>query len=199
MGSLVDLLKNNAEICKKRILCVTLLFIMFVVGIVCGVVIKKPNVVKEYFENYAAKYLESVFSLPLGKILVKRLINTLILVLFACLTVVLVFFFPFSVAIVFFKGYALGCIAVVFCSSYSFLGIFAFFSVFLLQNLCFCFGYILFLTICFDFGVRGGCIKRGNFLYFLPYLCLYSVYFILCALLELLLAGVFFRAVFSVL
>ena len=114
-------------------------FLIFIAGIICGIVIEKPLSLDIYFRDYCGDFIfkivnkdQSVFSLFFA-----RLINH-ILMFGACLFLAIsVWCIPVPVIIIFYKGFIFGTVCVIMVTVYSFSGIFIFIVVYVPQQLLF--------------------------------------------------------------
>ncbi len=183
---------------KKHIVCLTLFLIMFVVGIMCGVIIKQPQAIEEYYRSFCEKYVENVLFGGVGGILLDGLISFAFYTLISLPTVCLIFFVPIQGIFLFYKGFVFGIFVKLTFSLFGLSGGLVFFVVLLPQTLIFIVGFIGLSVCSFDCGSgKNGGISdrfRGFFPYFITFLC----HCVLATLIDVLLIQVVFRTVFRI-
>lgn len=167
MGFFFSIGKNCLHILKSRLLCVTIFLTTFVIGVMCGVVLKKQVSIEKYYLNYAGKYLSQVFTASIGGIILKRMLSALLFLAFSSLLCVSPLFVPLQCCLLFCKGFAYGALTVALFSTSALNGFFVFLLVLLPQTICFAAIGSAESALFFDYslGARGD--KRIGFLFLL--------------------------------
>lgn len=183
MDFLFHCIKTSAFTVKKQVVCVALLIITFVVGIMCGVILKQPQEIIEFYSLNCQKYVDGIFFGGIGGIIIDGLISFIVYTLIALPTVYFAWFIGLQGIFLFYKGFVSGILIELLFSLYGLSGGLIFFVVFLPQTVIFSFGFISFSACTFDCGMQT---KGTRFMekcrVFYPYFLVYAL-FCLCALL----------------
>lgn len=195
MDFLFYCIQNAFFALKKHILCLTLFISMFIIGIMCGVIIKQPETIEEYYTQYAEEYVGRVYVGSIGGIFVDRLLGALVFFASGVLTACFVWFVPLQGFFVFYKGFVFGTTVEILLSVYGFGGFLIFLTVLLLQTLILAFGYVVLSVCAFDFGKNRG-IKECDGVYNLVCILVGSGILVLCsAIVELIGVCLIFRPI----
>lgn len=178
------------NVVKKRVLCLTLLFTMFGIGIVCGIVIRKPTTIQSFFIGQCDDYVSSALNDGIVKLFFKRFFDLFSYLLLAIPLIFTPFYMPIFVLIVFYKGYVFGSIIIFLFSAYGFSGILLFLIVVLPQILLFLLNFLSFACFSYDFGkekqCRCGSVKSdylSGIVVFLLFSFITSLFEVLCVVL----------------
>ena len=197
MDFFFDCIKNSVLTVKKRVLCVALFFIMFVVGIMCGVIIKQSQEIVDFYITNCEKYVKGIFFGGVGGIIVDCLISFLVYVLLSLPAICCIWFIWLQGIFLFYKGFVCGILVELLFSLYGLSGGLVFFVVFLPQTIIFAVGYISFYSCVFDCSASSkglGFLERIKAFY--PYLIAYFIYSLFTLLFDLVSILLVFRIVF---
>lgn len=197
MSFLFDYIKNSVFTLKKHLLCLTLLFAMFVIGLMCGIILKQPKTILEFYTGNCEKYVEGIFFGGVGGILLDGIVSFLVYTLISLPTICCVWLIGLQGIFLFYKGFVCGILIELLFSLYGLSGGLVFFVVFLPQTIIFTVGFIGFSACVFD------CVKQSNSAYiserfrcFIPHFIAYSLYFACAVIFDLVAILLLFRIVF---
>lgn len=191
--------QNTLSTLKKHILCLALFLIMFVIGIMCGIIIKQPESIEEYYARYAEEYVGRIYIGSIGGILADRLLGAVVFFAASVLTACFVWFIPLQVFFVFYKGFVFGATTEILFAVYGFGGCLVFLTVLLWQTLILAFGYAVTSVCVFDFGKNRG-IQDCDGKYNLVCILTSGAILVLCAaIVEIVGVCLFFRPISKVL
>lgn len=165
---------------------------MLLIGVMCGIVIKKSAAIQKYYLSDCERYISRVYAGSIFGILCDRVLGGLVFILLTLPLFFSAFCLPLQAALLFYKGFVFGTVGGILFSVYRFSGFSVFLIVLLPQFLLFSVFYLVFSISAFDAGI----IKRGGLL---KELAAAAAFCAVCAAAELLLICLIFRPVSKIL
>lgn len=160
--------------------------LLFISGIICGIVIDKPLSMDLYYREYCSDMIYKIISkdYSIFLLLLSRILNYTLILVFCIFGGVIVYCIPINLIIIFYKGFIFGTACAIMISVYSLSGIIILLLVLLPQYFIFC--GILSLLICSAYenavnNKRSHCIAVQSFLKIILVAWIASV---ACAILE---------------
>lgn len=198
--NLLFLLREMIDYLKKHFICSIVFITMFIIGILCGIVIKKPGSIECYYYNYCDHYIYRIFSESTGGILIDRILSSSIFIVLIFPLAFSVWIVPLQGLLIFYRGFVFGTVTVILFSVYRFSGCLVWLFVLLPQTLLLAALCIVLSVLAFDCASENRCSKDwGRLKAFAVYAGIAVVAAIMCALLEFFTVCFIFRPVSKVL
>lgn len=198
--NILFLLSDIGSQLKKRLVVFITFSIMFVIGVMSGIIIDKPVAIDCYYLNYCDNYIYRIFSESPGGIFTDRILTSALFIALVIPTALSIYCVPLQGLLVFYKGFVFGSVTVILFSVYRFSGFLVWLLVLLPQTLLFAIVYIILSVLAFDCGCENR--SRRDFHYmktFFVYFLTAIIAALLCALVEFLFICFIFRPVSKVL